>query len=312
MPPRGVYQARKKEKERSDRITSFVEKQTKQVQEKKEKERADRQNTIKGIGADYLRKTKQATAFIKQKKKEVNQLQNVSQSKPIVTKGKTKEQVISQIQDPSDVIRASRAISKANTNFLYDTSKKIALKELEEKRAKKINNAVVSTSNAKMSPPRKSRSGLTISGGKISTYSGGESGPKTTSNIYKDPNTGSTIATKEARTNVSQGKDYNIVASTASKSLLPKISAGDIIGQKPKPKTAGPKGFTQKSPTDFMQQQIDIVNNLDNPSMNKKDLITKQNIKDIPTLLSDLRKKKSKRNLGAGQFMTSLIRTLLG
>ena len=213
----------------------------------------------------------------------------------------------------------------------------------------KINNAVKTTSSsAKLSPPiaKPSRTGLTISGGKISTYTGGESGPKTTSNIYKDPNTGSTIATKEARTNVAEGKDYNIVASTASKTLLgkgvptpttkerpgltgtsptgmkfiptaPKISAGDIIGQKPKPKTAGPKGFTKKTPTPFMEKQIDIVNNLTNPEATKTDLLTGQPIEKqptlkVPTLLSEIRKKRSKRNLGGGQFMTSLIRTLLG
>ena len=59
--------------------------------------------------------------------------------------------------------------------------------------------------------------GITITGGKISTYSGGEK-PKEErsliSNVYEDPNTGSTIATKEARQNIADGDFYNVVAST--------------------------------------------------------------------------------------------------
>jgi len=77
-------------------------------------------------------------------------------------------------------------------------------------------------------------SGLTISsspgknsGATISTYSGGETGAKETSNIYKDPNTGSTIATGEARTNISEGGDYKIVASTSSKTQTTKKTPTD-------------------------------------------------------------------------------------
>ena len=51
-------------------------------------------------------------------------------------------------------------------------------------------------------------------GATISTYSGGEKGPKLTSNVYEDPKTGSTIATKEARENIADGDFYNVVAST--------------------------------------------------------------------------------------------------
>ncbi len=50
----------------------------------------------------------------------------------------------------------------------------------------------------------------------ISTYDGGEKGDRDKSNIYEDPNTGSTIATKEARTNIAQGGDYQVVASTST------------------------------------------------------------------------------------------------
>jgi len=55
---------------------------------------------------------------------------------------------------------------------------------------------------------------------KISTYSGGETGPKETSNVYKDPNTGSTLATQEARQNIADGGDYNVLASTTPKSPI--------------------------------------------------------------------------------------------
>tara|TARA_B100001250_G_scaffold365873_1_gene346864 strand:+ start:325 stop:915 length:591 start_codon:yes stop_codon:yes gene_type:complete len=102
-------------------------------------------------------------------------------------------------------------------------------------------------------------SGLTIStsdgsnsGATISTYDGGETGSKEKSNIYEDPNTGSTIATKEARTNIAEGGDYQIKASTSTPLVSqgagpkrPKIEAGKVLFEKPK--TAGPKGYTKKS-----------------------------------------------------------------
>jgi hypothetical protein len=105
-----------------------------------------------------------------------------------------------------------------------------------------------------------SGSGLTISttdgtnsGATISTYDGGETGAKEKSNIYQDPNTGSTIATKEARTNIAEGGDYQIVASTSTpkttnnpKGLMESdVIAGQSLFQKPR--TAGPKGYTKKS-----------------------------------------------------------------
>ena len=147
-----------------------------------------------------------------------------------------------------------------------------------------------------------SGSGLTISttdgtntGATISTYAGGESGSKETSQIYKDPNTGSTIATKEARTNIAEGKDYQVVASTDSKKKgagvatpttqerpglsgatpsgmafdeeAPSIQAGQITAMKQplvhqySPK-AGPKGFVKKKPkadTAIMDRQQEII-----------------------------------------------------
>tara|TARA_R100000329_G_scaffold5443_1_gene7046 strand:- start:4126 stop:4731 length:606 start_codon:yes stop_codon:yes gene_type:complete len=128
-----------------------------------------------------------------------------------------------------------------------------------------------STPTNKKKKPSKG-SGLTISsspgtntGATISTYDGGETGPKEKSNIYKDPNTGSTIATKEARTNVAEGRDYQVVASTSTPKTTnnPKgLMESDVItGQSlfQKPKTAGPKGFTKKSDLGGVSQDQAIM-----------------------------------------------------
>ena len=63
-------------------------------------------------------------------------------------------------------------------------------------------------------------------GATISTYSGGEKGPKLTSNVYEDPNTGSTIATQEARQNIADGGNYNVLASTNQ--INPTMGASQI------------------------------------------------------------------------------------
>ena len=63
-------------------------------------------------------------------------------------------------------------------------------------------------------------------GATISTYSGGEKGPKLTSNVYEDPNTGSTIATKEARQNIADGGNYYVLASTNQ--INPTMGASQI------------------------------------------------------------------------------------
>ena len=109
----------------------------------------------------------------------------------------------------------------------------------------------------KKEKPKKG-SGLTISstnasntGATISTFDGGETGEKDKSQIYQDPNTGSTIATKQARTNIAKGDDYQIVASTSA--AQPKMTpvsqpgitnygtpkVGDTLFEKPR--QAGPK-----------------------------------------------------------------------
>ena len=59
-------------------------------------------------------------------------------------------------------------------------------------------------------------SGVKLSTNKISTYKGGEKGQRNVSNIYVDPNSGNTIATKQARENIADGGDYNKIASTSA------------------------------------------------------------------------------------------------
>lgn len=161
-----------------------------------------------------------------------------------------------------------------------------------QQRATKINNAVKTTSKSNMSPPilkPKSPTKFTISGGLIK---GG--------NIYKDEITGSTLAGKETRMKaLSDPKSVKVVGSRSGDTLLqarPDMSQTTL------------NNTLQK----ITGNNKDVVDNLTEPSKTKTDLLTGQPIEKIPTLLSDIRKKKNKRNLGGGNFMSSLIRTLLG
>ena len=93
----------------------------------------------------------------------------------------------------------------------------------------------------------------------------------------------------------------------------PSISAGQIIGQKPKPKKAGPKVFTKKTPTDFMKQQAQIVDRIDQPSQTKLDLLTGDPVQPTtPTLLSELTRKRKRRQKSGFTGIMAQIRTLLG
>ena len=161
-----------------------------------------------------------------------------------------------------------------------------------QQRATKINNAVKTTSKSNMSPPilkPKSPTKFTISGGLIK---GG--------NIYKDEITGSTLAGKETRMKaITDPKSVKVVGSRSGDTLLqarPDMSQTTL------------NNTLQK----ITGNNKDVVDNLTEPSKTKTDLLTGQPIEKIPTLLSDIRKKKNKRNLGGGNFMSSLIRTLLG
>jgi len=160
-------------------------------------------------------------------------------------------------------------------------------------RASQINNAVkTTTTKSNMSPPilkPKSPTKFTISGGLIK---GG--------NIYKDEITGSTLAGKETRMKAfSDPKSVKVVGSRSGNTLLqarPDMSQTTL------------NNTLQK----ITGNNKDVVDNLTDPSKTKTDLLTGQPIEKIPTLLSDIRKKKNKRNLGGGNFMSQMIRTLLG
>jgi ATPase subunit of ABC transporter with duplicated ATPase domains len=159
-------------------------------------------------------------------------------------------------------------------------------------RASQINNAVKTTTKSKMSPPiskPKSPTKFTISGGLIK---GGT--------IYKDEITGSTLAGRDTRMKaLSDPKSVKVVGSRSGNTLLqarPDMSQTTL------------NNTLQK----ITGNNQDVVDNLTNPSKTKTDLLTGQPIEKVPTLLSDIRKKKNKRNLGGGNFMSSLIRTLLG
>ena len=192
----------------------------------------------------------------------------------------------------------------------------------------------------KMSPPL-AKTGFTISSGKSGFGATISSGSNNKANLYKDPNTGSTIATKQARTNIAQGKDYNIIASTASKTLLgkgvptptekerpgllgtsltgmrfdakaPSISAGDLIGQKPKtPVTpVSQTGITQFRVDPMEEKQKGILSSLSNSTQTKTDLLP--NVPKIPTLLTDLaRKRRAKQLKSGGGFWDTMLRSLL-
>nr|BAR16658.1 hypothetical protein [uncultured Mediterranean phage uvMED] len=173
-------------------------------------------------------------------------------------------------------------------------------------------------------------SGLTIStsdgtnsGATISTYDGGETGAKEKSNIYQDPNTGSTIATAEARKNVSEGNDYQIVASTNTPKTTdnPKglMESNTIAGQTlfEKPKTAGPKSYTKKSELGgisqdqaTMTQQKEILKG-PRPS---KDLITGEDLKysgpETTTAINKISPSLRRALLGSGSG--SVFRRMFG
>ena len=185
-----------------------------------------------------------------------------------------------------------------------------------------------------MSPPIPKKEGITISSG-----SSGFGATISTSNasgkslIYKDPNTGSTIATKSARDNIASGGDYNIVASTSAKNppmgvsqidpsgtktmtqTAPKTLVGDVLYQKPKPPVTAisQTGITHVKPIDAVAQaQQNILTNLSNPTP-KTDLLLNTPVKKPPTLLTQTRRKKGdKRGMSGGNWWSAMIRTLLG
>ena len=134
--------------------------------------------------------------------------------------------------------------------------------------------------------------GLTISsapgtntGATISTYDKDKDGKdiKDKSNIYEDPNTGSTIATKEARTNIAQGGGYQIKASTSTPlkpydpaSMASYVPVGKVLYEKP---TKPPQLDSSDRSKDFniVQKQKKLISE-PRPS---EDLLTGDPLKSV-------------------------------
>jgi len=165
-------------------------------------------------------------------------------------------------------------------------------------------------------------SGLTISstnesdtGATISTYDGGETGAKEKSNIYEDPNTGSTIATGEARKNIAEGGDYQIKTSTSTPLVSqgagpkrPKTEVDKVIFEKPNLQPWETGAETVKD-ANIVNQQKEIIKG-PRPS---KDLATGQDLKysgDSTTALNKVSPSLRRALLGGG--MGSVLRRLSG
>ena len=142
----------------------------------------------------------------------------------------------------------------------------------------------------KMSPPLpkpKSPTKFTIRGGEIK---GGT--------IYKDPITGSTLASKETRIKaITDPKSVKVVGSRNRQTLLqatPDMSQTQLFN-------------TQQKIT---SNNVDVVNRLDNPQQTKLDLVTGEKI--TPTLLTELSRKRKRRQKSGFTGIMSQIRSLLG
>ncbi len=142
----------------------------------------------------------------------------------------------------------------------------------------------------KMSPPLpkpKSPTKFTIRGGEIK---GGT--------IYKDPITGSTLASKETRIKaITDPKSVKVVGSRNRQTLLqatPDMSQTQLFN-------------TQQKIT---SNNVDVVNRLDNPQETKLDLVTGEKI--TPTLLTELSRKRKRRQKSGFTGIMSQIRSLLG
>ena len=184
-----------------------------------------------------------------------------------------------------------------------DNAKKIQTVVSKASGPKTTRKVVEANQPVKMSPPipkPKSPTKFTISGGLIK---GGT--------IYKDPITGSTLAGKETRIKAITDpqsvrvQDSRAVKTGGSKGFSRKGSLIDMT-----PDRAGPKVFTRKGLTPFQQEQVGIVNRLDNPQETKLDLVTGEKI--TPTLLTELSRKRKRRQKSGFTGIMSQIRSLLG
>tara|TARA_Y100000004_G_scaffold64313_1_gene72124 strand:- start:1322 stop:2059 length:738 start_codon:yes stop_codon:yes gene_type:complete len=245
MPPRGVYKARQKERDRKARPAQEAR------SDQRERERQEKERQLK-----------------------ITKSSSNLKSKEVSTVG-------SPVRGADNAKKIQTVVSKASGP---KTTKKVA----------EVNQPV------KMSPPiskPKSPTKFTISGGLIK---GGT--------IYKDPITGSTLAGKETR----------IKAITDPQSV--RVQDSRAV------KTGGPKGFSRKGSlisfddtsltegqnplTPFQMKQADIVNRLDNPQETKLDLVTGEKLE--PTLLTELSRKRKRRQKSGFTGIMSQIRSLLG
>ena len=246
MPPRGVYKAKQKERDRKARPAQEARSDRKE-QERQEKENAQR----------IANQTKARLA----KAKAQSPARGADNAKKIQT-------VVSKASGP----KTTRKVVEANQPV-------------------------------KMSPPipkPKSPTKFTISGGLIK---GGT--------IYKDPITGSTLAGKETRIKaITDPQSVRVQDSRAVQTGGPKgfSRKGSLIDMTPD--RAGPKGFTRKGLTPFQQEQVGIVNRLDNPQETKLDLVTGEKLE--PTLLTELSRKRKRRQKSGFTGIMSQIRSLLG
>tara|TARA_E500000081_G_C6139976_1_gene359746 strand:+ start:8367 stop:9221 length:855 start_codon:yes stop_codon:yes gene_type:complete len=273
---------------RPDRESKSDEEQQRKLQQReadrKQKERDRKAREQREKQAEQARLKAQADARAKakadaeKKKKQVaNQAKNTpTRSKPVVVKsGMTANQLGRQIQDPSDI----QATIKAGDKFLTQ---------------QKQNNAVKTTTKSKMSPPLskpKNPTKFTIKGG---TIKGGT--------IYKDPITGSTLAGRDTRmsaiTNPSSVKVVDSRSSPTQRVTLLQAT----------PDMSQTKLFSTRQK--ITSNNAEVVNNLNNPQETKLDLLTKKPVQN--TLLTELSKRRKKRQGSGFTGIMSQIRSLLG
>jgi len=217
------------------------------------------------------------------------------------------QQAIANQKAKSNTNLKSKPVSKPNKPKVpprkEDNQKKISTVVSKASGPKTTKKVAEVNQPVKMSPPipkPKSPTKFTISGGLIK---GGT--------IYKDPITGSTLAGKETRIKAITDpqsvrvQDSRAVKTGGSKGFSRKGSLIDMT-----PDTAGSKGFTRKGLTPFQQEQVGIVNRLDNPQETKLDLVTGEKLE--PTLLTELSRKRKRRQKSGFTGIMSQIRSLLG
>ena len=275
MPPRGVYKARQESRNRPSRPSRPAQesRSDQKEQERQEKERARQAQAKKDAQARKDRERK--TSVPKTKPKPIQKSPQHSFADKL---GR------SPTRDPRDNQSQPSGTSAVQRNI-------------------KINNAVKTTTKAKMSPPvskPKSPTKFTIKGG---TIKGGT--------IYKDPITGSTLAGRDTRMKaITDPSSVRVQSSRDARTAGPKgfTRKGSLIDMTPD--TAGPKGFTRKGLTPFQEKQAGIINNMSNPQETKLDLVTKEPVQN--TLLTELSKRRKKRQGSGFTGIMSQIRSLLG